>query len=288
MSTHHTEQLPGSRFIAVTGDDELTGVIIPLLESCGFIILSAHDARAIRSAGAAVTAGLELSMSHTDTKKERLVFLDEHVPPSAPIVTASVMITAAAQAGWMRHPERLIGWSAFPTLMDGPLAEIAIPVGTKTAAVKAARALFDELGKETVSVQDRVGMILPCVVAQVINEALFVVQQNVTSPEEVDMAMKTGAGYPLGPIEWGEKIGFANIVRLLDAMRFESGEDRYRTAPLLRQLSLSGIFWKTKAVEPVQEELPLGDIPLDTADSHSPVRDEKEKKRRTKKSPRPH
>jgi 3-hydroxybutyryl-CoA dehydrogenase len=286
QDTHHTH-VP--RSIAVAGDTRLVEDITPLLEANGFTLLPAADKRALASAAADLAAGLELTISDSGVKKERLQFLDAHLPASTMILSSSVTVTAARQAAWMNHPERLIGFSAFPTLMTGPLAEIAVPVQTTDAIVRAAQALFAGLGIEIVSVQDRVGMIFPGLLSQVINEALFTAQYNVASPEDIDAAMKAGAGYPLGPIEWGEKIGFASIVGLLDAMRNDSGEERYRVSPLLRQLSLSGKFWHDQlpAPEPVQEVLPLDDVPLDSEPA-APSPEAKKKQRRDKKAARIH
>jgi 3-hydroxybutyryl-CoA dehydrogenase len=266
MKKQHSSQT--GRAVVVSGDEQLTQELIPLLEDKGFTVLQAHDKHAIKSAGASIVAGFELTMADGVEKKEALQLLDACLPSSAVLISTSVFISATRQSSWITHRERLIGICAFPTLMNGPMVETAVPVQTKASVVTAATELFAELGKELVSVQDRVGMIFPGILSQVINEALFAVQQNVASPEDIDTGMKAGAGYPMGPIEWGEKIGFAVVVQLLDAMRAESGEERYKVAPLLRQLSLSGKFWTEKIItpEPVQEVLQLDDVPaLDTA-----------------------
>ncbi len=284
MKKKNTEHAHGARYAAVAGDEQLIREFRPLLESKGFVLLMAHDTHAIRAAGAALAAGLELSMSDGSTKKDSLLLLEEHLPASAMIVSSSVTVTAARQASWMRHPERLIGLCAFPTLMNGPLAEFAIPIGTAASIVRSAHALFAELGIEMVTVQDRVGMVLPGILAQIINEAFFAVQYNVATPEDIDTAMKAGAGYPKGPVEWGETIGFPNIVRLLDAMRSESGEERYRVAPLLRELSVSGTFWHANIASEaaVQEVLQLGDALQPDADASAHTQGREKKIKRTR------
>ena len=49
--------------------------------------------------------------------------------------------------------------------------------------------------------------------------------------------MRLGFNYPRGPLEWGRSIGFERVLSLLDALRRELGEERYRAAPLLRRLA---------------------------------------------------
>jgi hypothetical protein len=41
----------------------------------------------------------------------------------------------------------------------------------------------------------------------------------------------------LGPLEWADEIGLDHIVMILDGLREEHGEERYRTAPLLRRVT---------------------------------------------------
>lgn len=250
----------------VTGDESLAREWTALLEQHDIECIPAHDARALKAASSRLTAAYELTVLPTDEKKERLRFIDAHLPAHLPIISSSVTVTALAQSQWIDARERLIGFCGFPTLLGSPLIDISLTPYTTDAVVHQARACFTAIEKETVCIQDRTGMITPGIIAQVINEALMAVQHNVASAASIDTAMKLAAGYPFGPIEWGEKIGFATIAALLDAMRAETGEERFRTSQLLRQLAASGKFWSENQLAPeapvlVQEELPLGDAP---------------------------
>lgn len=46
--------------------------------------------------------------------------------------------------------------------------------------------------------------------------------------------MTLGVNYPKGPLAWAGEIGHERVVAVLDHLRAEYGEDRYRVAPLLR------------------------------------------------------
>jgi 3-hydroxybutyryl-CoA dehydrogenase len=70
-----------------------------------------------------------------------------------------------------------------------------------------------------------------------INEAAFAVGEGSADQATIDMAMKLGANYPKGPFEWAVNLGYDKIVIMLDHLRREYGEDRYRAAPLLRRWS---------------------------------------------------
>jgi 3-hydroxybutyryl-CoA dehydrogenase len=67
----------------------------------------------------------------------------------------------------------------------------------------------------------------------IINEAYYTLEEKVSTKEQIDVAMKLGTNYPLGPFEWSEKIGINNIYELLRKLSMEN--DRYTIAPLLRK-----------------------------------------------------
>ncbi|MGE5314504.1 MAG: 3-hydroxyacyl-CoA dehydrogenase family protein [Acidobacteriota bacterium] len=272
--------------VALTGDEALVREWTALFESSGMTVIDGADSRALAAESNRLQAAFELTVLSREEKRPRLEAFERLVPAHVPLLTSSICVTALTQSRWVQHPERLIGFAGFPTLSQAPLVDLAPTIHTSEDAVRAARSFFTALGKETVCVQDRTGMIAPAVICQMINEALMTVQQNVSSAQEIDTAMKLGAGFPLGPIEWGEKIGFAYVEALLDACRMETGEERWRTAPLLRQLAAAGSFWKhpiasSVAAEAVQEELPLDAAKSDEANAaHSSAK----KTKKTKKS----
>jgi 3-hydroxybutyryl-CoA dehydrogenase len=68
----------------------------------------------------------------------------------------------------------------------------------------------------------------------IINEAFFALGENVSTKEEIDLAMKSGTNYPYGPFEWSEKIGVENILNLLK--KLSEKEERYFPAPTLKNI----------------------------------------------------
>lgn len=73
--------------------------------------------------------------------------------------------------------------------------------------------------------------------ATIVNEAASAVADGVAAPEAIDTAMRLGANYPSGPLEWGERIGLVRVVRTLDALHAAVPDGRYRVVPLLRSLA---------------------------------------------------
>lgn len=114
--------------------------------------------------------------------------------------------------------------NAWPGFLRNRQLEISSPV----ADIKQAEALLEELQWPYIRVADQPGMITPRVIAMIINEACMAVQENVSTKGEIDIAMKLGTNYPLGPFEWAERIGAVNIHSLLQ--RLGISDKRYLPA----------------------------------------------------------
>lgn len=198
----------------------------------------------LRSIAEKVSITLELSNLDTEGKKKNLLMLDKALPPTTAILSSSVTITSLEQSSWLTMKHRLVGIAALPTLIQNTLVEIAPSIHTIESTVDVTRKFFKSIQKDVAIVQDRVGMVLPRILCQIINEAMFAVQQEVALPQDIDVAMKLGMNYPSGPIEWGEKIGFAQVCAVLEALHRDMGEERYRLCPLLKQLATTGKFWR--------------------------------------------
>ena len=94
-----------------------------------------------------------------------------------------------------------------------------------------AEKILSLLNRKPEWVPDIKGFISARVVSMIINEAYFALEENVSTKEEIDIAMKLGTNYPYGPFEWSKKIGLKSIAALLTGLFKE--EKRYQPADLL-------------------------------------------------------
>lgn len=245
-----------SNTVYVTGEPELMEEFGALLVRAGARVAGRPQPGAARGAlpagikkSAAVprtaAVGIELTNANHALKKKNLQFLDAGLPKGAILLSSSVTVAAHEQASWIKHPERLVGISALPTLVGRPLMELAPCVQTDAETLRSTAAFFAGLKKEIAVIQDRVGMVAPRVVCAVINEACFAVGENIATAADIDTAMKLGTSYPRGPIEWGNAIGFHQVAAVLDALQRDLGDDRYRIAPVLRHLASGRRWWGT-------------------------------------------
>jgi 3-hydroxybutyryl-CoA dehydrogenase len=132
-----------------------------------------------------------------------------------------------------------VGFHALPPLDATTVIELTRAPGTADLAAERAEELFAALGKRTAWVADGPGLVLGRIVCQLVNEACFAVGEGVGTPDDVDDGMVLGLNHPRGPFAWCEAIGVVHVLAVLDALRIELGEERYRAAPLLRRMATS-------------------------------------------------
>ncbi len=117
---------------------------------------------------------------------------------------------------------RINGWPGF---LERPVWEVATNDSSDVEIV------FRALEWDVSFVKDEPGLVTARVLSMIINEAYFALGENVSTKNEIDLAMKLGTNYPMGPFEWADKIGIGNIYRLLK--KLSETNKRYLIAPLL-------------------------------------------------------
>lgn len=166
--------------------------------------------------------------------RKRVVELDQELQPDTPILCQCADTTLTEIASWIETPQRLIGFDGLFAAGGRAMTLVASPTLTTQARYQASR-FANELGKIPHWIEDGPGLILPRLVAMLINEAAFAVMDGVAERDEVDLAMTLGMNYPRGPFAWVQQIGYPQVLAVLDHLHAEYHEDRYRAAPVLRR-----------------------------------------------------
>jgi len=70
-----------------------------------------------------------------------------------------------------------------------------------------------------------------------INEAFFVLTENVATAAEIDAGMQLSANQPLGPLALADLIGLDVCLSVMDVLLNNLGDSKYRACPLLREMA---------------------------------------------------
>lgn len=133
------------------------------------------------------------------------------------------------------------GFSVVPPLTSQTVVELYAPLSGQNAALELAQNYFEAQGLSTLVLPDQPGGVGFRILALLINEALSAIAEGVANPADLNKAMRLGTGYPRGPLEWAELIWLKPVLRALEGLHAELGEDRYRPHPLLKRMVAAGL-----------------------------------------------
>ena len=94
--------------------------------------------------------------------------------------------------------------------------------------------VLNALDKKYIACADEPGLISARIIAMIINEAYLAIEEDVSTEEEIDIAMKLGTNYPNGPFEWAKKIGLQPIHQLLTVLA--KHDKRYTAASSINKI----------------------------------------------------
>ncbi len=166
--------------------------------------------------------------------------LDEICPSTTVLAsnTSSVSITNIAAA--TKQPERVVGMHFFNPVPLMPLLEIIPGAATNEITVAAATQLGEQLGKTAVQAKDTPGFISNRLLIPFLVEAIFSLEEGVATREDIDHAVKSGLGHPMGPLELADLVGLDTLLSICEVFQREFGDSKYRPPVLLRRYVAAG------------------------------------------------
>ena len=154
--------------------------------------------------------------------------------------TSAISITRiAAQT---KRPDKVIGMHFMNPVPMKPMIEVIRGYHTAETTLATARELLASMGKDCIVVNDMPGFVSNRVLMLTVNEAIFLIQDQVARAEEVDKIFKTCFGHPMGPLETADLIGLDTILYSLEVLYESYNDSKYRPCPLLKKLVDAGLY----------------------------------------------
>lgn len=173
-------------------------------------------------------------------KRELYEKLDRIVPDGVCIGVNTSCISITRVGSVTCRPQDIVGIHLMNPVHLKPTVEVIRGFHTSQRTIDTLLGLFSQLGKTAVIVEDMPGFVSNRISHLFMNEAAFVLQDQVATPDKIDAIFKQCFGHTMGPLETADLIGLDTVMRSLDVL-YESYQDpKYRCCPLLRKLVHAG------------------------------------------------
>ena len=183
---------------------------------------------------------VEAAPESLDLKRGLFREIEKAADPQALLAsnTSSLPITSIASV--LQDPGRLVGIHFFNPVLQMELVEVIPGHRTRPEVVQAAETFARALGKTVVHSTDSPGFVTTRALGVLINEAVWMLSEGVSTREEIDTAYKLGFHHPMGPFELADLVGLDTLLAILDVLWDGFRDPKYRACPLLRRLVEAG------------------------------------------------
>ena len=181
----------------------------------------------------AITEGLEV-------KREMWAAVTQVVQPEALFATNTSSLAVIDQAVVTDRPERFLGLHFFNPPQVMKLVEVVRCVTTSEETFAAGRDWATSLGKLAIPTRDKAGFIVNRLLVPYMVDAIRAYEEGVGGIDEIDAAMKAGAGHPMGPLTLADFVGLDTLSAICDVMFDEFRERRFAQPPTLRKMLSAG------------------------------------------------
>ena len=175
-------------------------------------------------------------------KREVYARLDEICREGVPIAANTSAIPITRIGALCRDPRRVLGMHFMNPVPQKPMVEMIRGVHTSEATLAAAHQLLRQMGKEGIVVEDSPGFVSNRVLMLTVNEAIFLVQEGVATPDQIDQLFRSCFGHPMGPLATADLIGLDTILDSIVVLHDAFGDSKYRPCPLLQKMVDAGLL----------------------------------------------
>ena len=206
-------------------------------------IASIHCTLDMKEAAGDVDMVIEAVPEDLNLKQQIFKKLDEISDKRTILASCTSGISITAIASVTKRRDKVIGmhFTNPVPLMKG----VAVITGLETSdeTLNIAKNVLSAMGKEYWVTKDFPGFSGTRIISMYINEAFYVLQDGVATPEDIDKELKMVLGHPMGPLELADMVGLDVILKSSEYLFAERGE-KYRPSPLLKQLVAAGHLGK--------------------------------------------
>ncbi|PEA82327.1 3-hydroxyacyl-CoA dehydrogenase family protein [Bacillus pseudomycoides] len=154
--------------------------------------------------------------------------------------TSAISITKLASL--TKRAKQVIGMHFMNPVPMKNMVEVIRGYHTSTETINSAIELLNGMGKEGIVVEDMPGFVSNRVLMLTINEAIYLVQDNVSNARDIDRIFKGCFGHQMGPLATADLIGLDTILHSIEVLYESYNDSKYRPCPLLKKMVDAGLY----------------------------------------------
>jgi 3-hydroxybutyryl-CoA dehydrogenase len=183
---------------------------------------------------------VEAATENIDLKLKIFRELDEVCDPNTILATNTSSISITKIAAITKRPTKVIGMHFMNPVPIMKLVEVIKGNETSQEVTSTIMKMSKDLGKIPVEVNDAPGFVANRILMPMINEAIYTLNENISSVEGIDTVMILGMSHPMGPLHLADFIGLDVCLSIMEVMNEGFGGKKYTPCQLLIDMVNNG------------------------------------------------
>ena len=191
---------------------------------------------------------VEAIIEEIEEKKKLFRELDQIVPTQIVLASNTSTLSVTEIASATKRRDKVIGTHFFNPPITLPLVEVIPGLETSEDVVTDIMDFLSSLRNHRypmapIRVKEVPGFLVNRILGAMLNESFALYEQGVASMRDIDMAMKAGAGLPMGPFELSDLIGIDVLYHVEESIKKMEGSFlNPRPTQIIKKLFYSGRF----------------------------------------------
>jgi 3-hydroxybutyryl-CoA dehydrogenase len=185
---------------------------------------------------------IEAIIENMPAKRELFAALDALLASHAIICSNTSSLCVIEMAAATKRPDRVAGLHFFNPVPIMKLVEVVKTISTSQETIDTLYAFAKKLGKVPILAQDTPGFVVNRLLVPYLLYAIRAYEQGLASKEDIDLGMKLGCGYPMGPLTLLDYVGLDTTYYIAQIMFDEFKDPMFASPPLLKRLVLAGHY----------------------------------------------
>ena len=178
---------------------------------------------------------IEAATEKMELKRDLIKNIDSISSANTIITTNTSALSITELAVCTSNPDKFVGMHFFNPAPLMKLVEVVKGLTTSDETINFIFGLAKKLGKSPILVNEAPGFVVNRILIPMINEAIEILKDGVATKEDIDKAMKLGAGHPMGPLQLADLIGLDVVLTIMETLHSETGDPKYRPSILLKK-----------------------------------------------------